>query len=99
MSFLSVSTKKSVQGATQLSPVAMMDCDLGRSQKGIEPISMAVPIRGYRTKPNVRKIKMTIFEGKDPELWIYQVEHYFALHEFSPASKLRAVRSVYRNRL
>ncbi|KAK9168998.1 hypothetical protein Syun_001138 [Stephania yunnanensis] len=48
--------------------------------------------QSYRSGSEVRKIKMPTCDGENPLVWLNQAEHYFALHEMSELSKLRAAR-------
>ncbi|KAK9125773.1 hypothetical protein Scep_014619 [Stephania cephalantha] len=48
--------------------------------------------QSYRSGSEVRKIKMPTCDGENLLVWLNQAEHYFALHEMSELSKLRAAR-------
>ena len=45
------------------------------------------------TKANLanRKLEMPVFEGWNPEGWIFWVEHYFTFHRLGEAEKLEAI--------
>lgn len=52
----------------------------------------ATDLYAYQARPYVKKIKMPLFDGGQTEVWLYQAEHYFALHEMSEPAKLGAVK-------
>lgn len=64
--------------------------------RSVESLPATVAMSGShlfrRVDPNVRKMELPLFEGKDAESWIYRAEHYFELHHFSEEAKLRAVK-------
>lgn len=51
-----------------------------------------VPSLTYHVDTNIRKIEMPLFDRERLEVWLYQAEHYFALHEMTEPAKLRVVR-------
>ncbi|KAL4575579.1 hypothetical protein LXL04_022427 [Taraxacum kok-saghyz] len=49
--------------------------------------------KGYKRDPvrDCRKLQIPIFKGDDVNGWIYRVENYFEVHNFSKKERLRAV--------
>lgn len=48
-----------------------------------------------QTESDIRKMELLQFDGNWPEIWLYQAESYFTLHQMVEEAKLRAARICF----